>query len=68
MGKVINLASSNRTKRINLRGLSEHEKEYAYKLISILRHEKVKRRALEESIDVLYNYMNYEIGQDARKK
>ncbi len=69
MAKVINMASSGRAKGLNsLRGLTEREKEYAYKLITILRHGKVKRKALEESIDVLYDYMNYEKGKDGKKK
>lgn len=67
MAKVINMASG-RVKGLSLRGLTEREKEYAYKLITILRHGKVKRKALEESIDVLYDYMNYERGKDGKKK
>lgn len=69
MAKVINMASDCRAKGLNsLRGLTEREKEYACKLIAVLRHGGTKGKALVESIDVLYDYMNYEKGKDGMKK
>lgn len=67
MGELIDLATAVRSRRRDyLRGLSENEREYAFKLISIFRHQNEKRRSLEECIDVLYEQMNCDSGQDEK--
>jgi len=67
MAKVINMGPGEKAGRVEtLGGLTEREKEYACKLIAVLRHGGTKGKALEESIDVLYDYMNYEKGKEGR--
>lgn len=67
MGELINMATAVRIRRHDyLRGLSNHEREYAFKLLSIFRHENEKRRALEECIDALYEEMNSHPEQDEK--
>lgn len=67
MGELIDMATAVRAKRRDyLRGLSGHEREYAFKLVSIFRHDSKKRKSLEECIDFLYEQMNSESGQDEK--
>lgn len=65
MAKIIDMGPGEKTSRLeSIGGLTEREKEYAYKLIAVLRHGGTKGKTLEESIDVLYDYMNYEKGKE----
>lgn len=67
MGELIDMATATRGRRRDyLRGLSEHERKYALKMISIFRHEQEQRRALEECIDVLYEEVNSHPAQDEK--